>query len=173
MKEIFYEIVKKISSIHVGEIDIELNYVSWNGELPKYELRKWSEQGTKPLKGFTFSFSEMQVIIDVVKNLKDSYLNEGIYKEIETEKFTCKIYKVLKTLSANDKWIRIISIVDWGSGEKLDLRLWSSDYKAIGKGLSLSFEQAKELINNIERNQTSEKDQKDYQESELDPDLFI
>lgn len=48
MKKLNFEIIKKFGTIKDGSFEIQLNYVSWNGESPKYEIRRWANRGTKP-----------------------------------------------------------------------------------------------------------------------------
>ena len=67
-------------------------------------------------------------------------------KKIINNLFTCKIYDILEILSESEQWIRTISIVDWKFGLRFDMRAWSADYKNIGKGISITFSQAEELL---------------------------
>lgn len=50
----------------------ELNYVSFNGKPPKYDIRTWrrDENGEQMLKGVTLSDEEMKVLQKAVGDLK-------------------------------------------------------------------------------------------------------
>lgn len=41
----------------------ELNYVSWRGRKPKYDIRGWKNDRTELTKGITLSKEEMQILI--------------------------------------------------------------------------------------------------------------
>ena len=62
MAEIKYEITK-----HIGVLSEsakgwtkELNLVSWNNRVPKYDIREWSPEREKMGKGVTLSEDEME-----------------------------------------------------------------------------------------------------------------
>lgn len=103
MKKLNFEIIKKLGVIKDGSFEIQFNYVSWNGESPKYEIRRWTKNGIKPLKGFAFSFSELQSIKKAIKCIKKDYSNSMITKEIINNLFTCKIYDILEVLSESEQ----------------------------------------------------------------------
>ena len=44
----------------------ELNYISWNGTAPKYDIRDWSPDHQKLSKGITLNMNEMDCIKDVI-----------------------------------------------------------------------------------------------------------
>ena len=102
----------------------------------------------------------MQSIKKTIKCIKTDYSNCPIKKEIINNLFTCKIYDILEVLSESDQWVRIISIVDWKFRVRFDMRAWSADYKSVGKGISITFSQALELLNLLNNmEQCNESDQ--------------
>ena len=173
MKKLNFEIIKKFGTIKDGSFEIQLNYVSWNGESPKYEIRRWTNKGTKPLKEFAFSFSEMQSIKKAIKCIKNDYSNCLIKKEIINNLFTCKIYDILEVLSESEQWIRTISIVDWKFGVRFDMRAWSADYKNVGKGISITFSQAVELLNLLDNMKQSNDNEQNFNNTDIESSLFI
>ena len=46
----------------------EINRVSFNGALAKFDIRSWSPDHTKMGKGITLSNEEFQVMVDAFKN---------------------------------------------------------------------------------------------------------
>ncbi len=56
-------------------------------------------------------------------------------------------------LSESKGWTKELNLVSWsGSEAKYDIRSWKDDYKSIGKGITLTHEEAvalKDLLNDI------------------------
>ena len=94
-------------------------------------------------------------------------------KKIINNLFTCKIYDILEILSESEQWIRTISIVDWKFGLRFDMRAWSADYKNIGKGISITFSQAEELLILLEDMKKSNNIDNNESDCNIDFDLFI
>ena len=91
MKEIKYEIIKKIASISKkGDWDLELNYVSWNGRDPKLDLRKWGNDHTKLSKGVTISKDEAISLKEILNQInideifEDKYINNKDENDFES-----------------------------------------------------------------------------------------
>lgn len=63
------------------------------------------------------------------------------------------IVKEVGTITKDDKtWKKELNIISWNGGTpKYDLRLWSSDHKQMGKGITLSREELITLKDCIER----------------------
>ena len=70
-------------------------------------------------------------------------------KELEFE-----IVEELATLSENGNWKKQLNIVKWGDNiAKYEIRSWRADYKRVGKGITLTIEEIKNLkraLNNLE-----------------------
>lgn len=65
-----YKIIKKLASFpDSGEWNMELNIISWNGRLPKYDLRKWNSDHTKMSRGITMNQKEMRILAETVSAL--------------------------------------------------------------------------------------------------------
>lgn len=62
-----YKILKTLASFpDGGEWTKELNIISWNGRLPKYDIRKWNRDHTKMSKGITLNQEEMRELVYVM-----------------------------------------------------------------------------------------------------------
>ena len=67
----------------------------------------------------------------------------------------------------------MISIVDWKFGVRFDMRAWSADYKNVGKGISITFSQALELLNFLENMKHSEESDQNQNNTDIESSLFI
>ncbi|MDR1487003.1 MAG: hypothetical protein LBT62_03255 [Deltaproteobacteria bacterium] len=63
-----YEIVKNLGVISEGKSGWrkELNYISWNGGAPKYDVRDWDSERQKMGKGVTLTESEIQKLYELI-----------------------------------------------------------------------------------------------------------
>ena len=61
----------------------------------------------------------------------------------------CEIIENIGTLSSSSSgWTKELNLISWNDGEpKYDVRQWSPDHSKMGKGISLSREEAQELVN--------------------------
>ena len=75
MKEIQYEIVKKIAVLSMSDSGYakEINLISWNGNEPKYDIRSFSPNHEKCGKGITLTADEA---VALLKALQEE-LNSG------------------------------------------------------------------------------------------------
>ena len=67
----------------------------------------------------------------------------------ENKEFKYEVIRTIGVLSTNEKtgWRRLLRLISWNGGEaKYDLRDWSPDDEKMGKGVSLTREEAKKLI---------------------------
>lgn len=56
MADFKYEVIKNIRTLSENSKNsIRLRLISWNGNQPKYDLRKWSVDGDVPYKGGDFN----------------------------------------------------------------------------------------------------------------------
>lgn len=67
--EIKFEIVETIGVIGTSPNGWtkELNIVAWNGYPPKYDLRQWSPDRSKFGKGFTFTNTEAEELLELLE----------------------------------------------------------------------------------------------------------
>lgn len=67
-----FEIIEHICTISEGKengFTRELNYVSFNGKEPKWDIREWNADHTKMTKGLNFTKEEMIKIADAVNSI--------------------------------------------------------------------------------------------------------
>lgn len=68
MKEVKCEIIREIGTISEKRTtSVELNVVSWSGDDPKYDIRRWNKNGRTALKGITLSREEVEVLFELLK----------------------------------------------------------------------------------------------------------
>lgn len=71
MPEFTYEIVEEIGvlSENLKGWRKEINRISWNGAVPKYDIRDWAPNHEKMGKGVTLSDEEIEKLKEVLKAL--------------------------------------------------------------------------------------------------------
>ena len=71
MPEIKYEITQSIACLSEEKNGWtkELNLVSWNGNVPKYDIRSWSADHSKMGKGITLTKEELVQLASVLREL--------------------------------------------------------------------------------------------------------
>ena len=69
MKEIQYEIVKKIAVLSTSDSGYtkEINLISWNGKEPKYDVRSFSPNREKCGKGITLNADEAAALLEALQ----------------------------------------------------------------------------------------------------------
>lgn len=70
--EFKFEIVKNIATLSTEKSGWtkELNLVSFNDQVPKYDLRTWDPEHQKMGKGVSLSRGEMALLRDSIENLE-------------------------------------------------------------------------------------------------------
>lgn len=71
MSDLACEIIQNIAclSAEKGGWIKELNFVSWNGKEPKYDIRSWSADHSKMGKGVTLTKEELASLKNVLSEL--------------------------------------------------------------------------------------------------------
>jgi hypothetical protein len=72
MADFKYEIIKEIavlSSSPKTGWNRELNFVSWNGNPPKLDIRDWAPDHAKMGKGVTLSHEETAILMSVLSDI--------------------------------------------------------------------------------------------------------
>ncbi len=71
MAEFKYEIVDQIGvlSESANGWSRELNYISWNGRDPKYDIRDWAPGNEKMGKGISLSLEEAKALKEILNSL--------------------------------------------------------------------------------------------------------
>ena len=75
MSDIKYEVIDKILSVNDGTSDwnLELNIIAWNERDPKYDVRKWSPDGSKMGKGLTMNEDEAVLLVQKADEFLDRF----------------------------------------------------------------------------------------------------
>ena len=68
MADIKYEIVETIGTLSESAKGWtkELNLISWNGSVPKYDIRDWAPNHEKMGKGITLSEKEIRILKELL-----------------------------------------------------------------------------------------------------------
>lgn len=73
VKEIKYEVIKKIGVLDSDStMPKELRLISWNGNEPRYDIRRWStdKDGNELMtKGITCDKKELQSLYEILKGI--------------------------------------------------------------------------------------------------------
>ena len=71
MADVKFEIKEEIGVLSEGSKGWkkELNLISWNGAVPKYDLRDWSPEHEKMSKGVTLSSNEVQELYRILSKI--------------------------------------------------------------------------------------------------------
>ena len=69
MPNISYKIIKNLGEISDSKKGWkkELNYISWNNGVPKYDLRDWAPDHEKMGKGITLTEEEARALLDILE----------------------------------------------------------------------------------------------------------
>ena len=72
MTEFKYEIVENVGVISSNSRgwNKELNFISWNGRDPKFDIRDWAEDHSKMGKGISLTKEELIALRDLLNSLK-------------------------------------------------------------------------------------------------------
>lgn len=71
MGEFKYSIEKEIGVIAEGSWNKEINFVSFNGAAPKYDIRTWSPDHAKMGKGITLTLDELKELKNILDSLEE------------------------------------------------------------------------------------------------------
>lgn len=145
--QIFCEISKSKVSLRFALVKF--------GNNVRYDIRNWYDNGEKPGKGLALTYEEITKLRDTVQNLD---LNAIDFKKRGTYtggKVSATIYDRIclcsEFLNKGVTWNKEVSIVDWGYGKKVDFRKWAADYSVCGKGVAVTFSEAEEIFDCINR----------------------
>ena len=74
MAEIRYEIIRHIGNLSESSRGWtkELNIISWNGGVPKLDIRDWAPEHEKMGKGITLTEEEVEKLASFMQTLKKS-----------------------------------------------------------------------------------------------------
>ncbi len=145
--------------------------VNWFGNI-RYDIRRWEKQLTVPKKGIALTDEELQIFLAA---LDEFSIGNDIRFTYYGGKLNAKIYNNICVLSSyQDRnhvtWTKEVNIVDWGYGEKVDIRHWTDNYGKCGRGISLTEQEIEEFRILAEEKITDLK--KEHNEIDDDSDYF-
>ena len=98
-----YEVLEKYGIVgkRNGDWQLELRFISWNGNEPKYDLRPWKEtdEGEMCSKGITMSGEEMEKLLSILKEMEQ----KGKGKENERKKIQLQKHRICRHERQNCK----------------------------------------------------------------------
>lgn len=90
-----YEVIKNIRTLSENSKNsIRLRLISWNGNQPKYDLRKWSVDGDVPYKGVTLIKSELMKIYEILFGSIKIEKNKNIQYKVALDRASGKFMLV-------------------------------------------------------------------------------
>ncbi len=70
MADLTFEIIQNLGVLDSeGKWKKELNIVKWGENDPKFDIRAWNEDHTKPGKGISLSAAELQSLKDLLNSI--------------------------------------------------------------------------------------------------------
>lgn len=73
MSDFSYEIKRTIAAkMTSGSWSLELNFISWNGRTPVFDLRKWNADHSKMSKGITLTDAELSWLASILADAKEA-----------------------------------------------------------------------------------------------------
>lgn len=143
-----FNIVKKYGVLSTYKNSPLLSRVRWHG-YERIDLRRWINDET-PAKGITFTEEEVEIIRESAPCIEKNYLSGRVLCTYAKGKMRAKIIAHIATLSTSisngETWNKEMNIIDWGYGTKIDFRKWTKDYIKCGKGICISFDEMKKLV---------------------------
>jgi len=145
-----YELIEKLGVIQSfgNGTEMVLNFISWNGEEPVYDVRPWQEG--RFFRGMRFTASEMETLVTAYE---DKFASESMScqrcadssdpDDIGGGLVPVELYRKVAELSPErengfSKWLTITS---WnGESPKFDIRDWSRSFQRMRPGLKLEDE---------------------------------
>ena len=152
MANVTCTIEKEIGKISVGDgtWTKELNLVKWNDYEPKYDIRNWYTGHEKCGKGVTLTSIELEKLAYALKRDIDKIEKVYSTKKVgyANGRVKCLLCCELEKLSPIDKgWVIELNIIRWGNNDQcFDIRYWNEDKTRTGKGVTLSKEEALNLL---------------------------
>ena len=75
------EIIKHIGNLKNGKYTKEINFVSWNGKKPVYDIRNYNVDGNgikTALKGISLNFEEIRILKDILNSTELEQAKQGL-----------------------------------------------------------------------------------------------
>ena len=150
--EIKIDIKKKLGCLSTRKSgwSKEVNIVSWNEGLAKYDIREWSPDHRRMSKGFTAKEREMYVYASSYAKwiaLGRPLLERPIKFGKERTQEVARILANIGAVEFPDGATAELNFVSWNGDEpKFDLRYWSPNRSSASCGVRLSEKEAETLF---------------------------
>ena len=142
-----FSILNRYGSLGEGQFAPLFAKVRWFG-YERYDIRRWNADGL-PGKGITLTYEELIILSRALDNFDFSKRYSLPIRKYEGGRTTAKFYHLISRISYSKNkdviWTKEANVIDWGYGQKVDLREWSSDYKKCHKGICISIDELKRL----------------------------
>lgn len=145
MSKITYRRLIDYGSLSASGGNTQFNLVDWNG-YKKYDLRRWDSSNTQPYKGITFDEEDLEELLQALQIAVDAKKSSAPFKTVPCGSATAKIMDVFGAIPQYGNWPKLVTYTNWGYGAKYDLRSWAPDYSKCGKGVTLSEDECRRLI---------------------------
>lgn len=143
-----FEKIESFGKLSDKKNAVEFCWVNW-GSKEKYDLRRWSEDGV-PYKGVTLEEDEVPKLLECLKEALDKPKELESKYTVEIARRLVDIYDAFGPLAEGEKWCKYVTFIDWGQGVKYDVRPWAKGFERCGKGVTLTHEECKTLIEILE-----------------------
>ncbi len=145
MSTIKFKRITEYGSLSTNSRNPQFNLVDWNG-YEKYDIRRWDSSNSQPYKGITFDEEDLEELLQALQIAVDAKKSTTTFKTVRCGSTTARIMDVFGIISQYGNWPKLITYTDWGYGAKYDLRSWAPDYSKCGKGITLSEDECRRLI---------------------------
>lgn len=146
MSDFKFEILEDYGSISFGKYGLSLKLIKWNDGQPKYDIRKWSEDGEQPFKGISLDKFSFIRLVDFLEKSNKQMSEKSVIHKGKVGNSDIVIYSIIGEISPSSNMPILLTYMDWGHGPKFDVRAWSDDYSKCGKGITLKKEDALRLV---------------------------
>lgn len=175
MGSVEFKIVKRIGTLcSTKNESVELCVVQWGYYKPKYDLRRWGEEGTVPYSGVTFSETELLNVYDLLKIFKKSHSSASVLHSIVSGNVSVKVHQIYGEYKHGNNMCGLVTYSSWHDKLKCDIRLWDKDFTTFKGGVSLDDNEVDVLISLIEKElNVGKKEDKSFDTSSIDDLLML
>ena len=126
----------------------EANVISWGGHKAKMDIRVWDSTGTHPYKGMTLTDAEKNKMLRAYLKWRSEHNRMDVYAEPLYKAGRYAVYDVLEVLSGFSMGFRKeLTVSSWMNGApNIELRAWKEGHRGRGDGISLTIEEADNMV---------------------------
>lgn len=121
----------------------EVNLVSWDGGIPKIDVRDWDQNHEFMSRGIALPIEDAEKLRDILTNY------EGLSKN-EERTGSDSVFEIKEKIGViacyPSGWTKEVNLVVWNGGTpKIDIRDWSKDHKHMSRGITFPTSEAEKL----------------------------